>query len=98
MGRIGARSITGIVIAVLFSLVYAAWYPMLIGSFRPLIYWYPYWPRPLAIVYVAGGILLQTWFCHRRGTAKGRRFILQTLTGIGYLIVPTFISNGPYQS
>ena len=53
--------ILGLAFAAMFSVSYAGLYPMLTGNF--VIYWYPYWPAPAALLYVLGGILLQAWFC-----------------------------------
>ncbi|HXW05342.1 MAG TPA: hypothetical protein VD833_08925 [Vicinamibacterales bacterium] len=97
MGRVTGLTVAGIVIALLFSLLYVGLYPMLTGGF--VIYWYPYWPRPLAAVYVTAGVLLQAWFCYRRWTTLPARGVVpQTLAGIGYLVVPAIVSGGPYQS
>ena len=91
------RTSVGLGIAVLFSLLYVSLYPMLTGNF--VIYWYPAWPTPLAAAYVAGGILVQAWFCFRRGTrVTGRSLVAQVLAGIGYLMVSMVVSGGPYQS
>jgi hypothetical protein len=87
----------GIVIAILFSLFYIGLYPMLTG--RSVIYWYPYWSPALAAAYVAGGILLQAWFCYNRGASIRRRTVVaQVLTGLGYLALTVLVSDGPYMS
>jgi hypothetical protein len=87
----------GILIAVLHSLLYVGLYPMLTGGF--VIYWYPYWSPTVAMAYVAGGILLQGLFCYRRGsTVTGQSLAAQILTGLGYLAVIWFVSDGPYSS
>ena len=86
-----------IIIAVMFSLLYAGMFPMLIGGF--VIYWYPYWPAPVAVAYVIGGILLQTWFCFRRATpVTSRSLAAQALTGLAYMMAAVFVNGGPYQS
>ena len=97
MGRRDAQVALGIGIAVVFSLVYLGLFPMLTGGF--VIYWYPYWPVPLAIAYVGGGILLQAGFCYFRGTtAVIASLVAQTLTGAAYLVVALLVSGGPYMS
>lgn len=86
-----------LVLSVGFSLLYVAMYPMLIGGF--VIYWYPYWPAPIAAAYVIGGILLQAWFCFRGATpVTSRSVATQALTGLGYLIAACLVNGGPYQS
>ena len=86
-----------IIIAAMFSLLYAALYPLLVGGF--VIYWYPYWPAPVAATYVIGGILLQVWFCVGRGTPVTRRsVVIQGVTGLAYLIAALLINGGPYMS
>ena len=88
--------IIGLAIAAMFSLFYVSLYPMLTGGF--VIYWYPYWPRPVALVYVLGGVLIQGWFCFWRSTAESRQGLAgQVLSGIGYLF-PTLASGGCYMS
>ena len=98
MGHLEMRTEIALLVGFVFSLLYVSLYPMLTGA--SMIYWYPYWPRPLATAYVAGGILVQGWFCyHQRKTMSGRSLIIgQILTGIGYLVMTVVVSDGPYQS
>lgn len=97
MLRPDVRAAIGIVIAILYSLVYAGLYPMLTGSF--VIYWYPYWPASLAIAYIAGGVLIQASFCYVRGTTPRRPgLVAQTLTGAVYVVAAMAVSGGPYMS
>jgi hypothetical protein len=97
MGRRDAKVGLGILIALLFSLVYVGLFPMLTG--RSVIYAYPYWPVPLAIAYVGGGILLQAGFCYfREDTVALGGLVVQTLTGVGYLVVALFAGGGLYMS
>jgi hypothetical protein len=73
-------------------------YPTLIG--RSVIYHYPYWAPPLAATYVAGGILLQTWFSFCREESAGRVLSLwpQIVTGILYALAVGVFPGGIYQS
>jgi peptidoglycan/LPS O-acetylase OafA/YrhL len=87
-----------IVIAMVFSLLYVGLYPMLTG--HSIIYFYPYWSPTLAAAYVAGGILLQGWFCYNWGAPVRKRSVAaQVLMGFGYLVLTVVVSGGgPYQS
>jgi hypothetical protein len=96
MRRQSALTGIGILVAVAFSLMYVVLYPWLVGGF--VIYFYPYWPPALAAAYVAGGVLMQAWFCYRQRTAvTPRSLVAQCLTGIGYLFA-TLLVSGLYQS
>ena len=91
------RTVIGILVAAIFSLLYAGLYPMLIGG--GVIYWYPYWPPVLAAAYVAGGVLLQIGLCYRRGTrVTVQSLVGQVLAGVGYLAASVVVSDGPYMS
>ena len=95
MGGREAR-ILGLAFAAMFSMSYAALYPMLTSNF--VIYWRPAWPAPLALFYILGGILLQAWFCYRRRTAvSGNGLVAQLLTGVGYFLAACAF-GGPYMS
>jgi hypothetical protein len=97
MGRRDVHVGLGILIALLFSLVYVSVYPMLTGGF--VIYRYPYWPVPLAIAYVGGGILLQAAFCcFREDTVVWGGLVAQTMTGVAYLMLALFAGGGLYMS
>ena len=97
MGRRDVQVALGIGIALVFSLIYVGLFPMLTGS--SVIYWYPYWPVPQAIAYVAGGVLVQAGFCYFRGTtAAVASLVAQTLTGVAYLVLAVLVSDGPYMS
>lgn len=95
MGRRQVQ-IVGYVIAAMFSLFYISLYPSLTGG--SVFYFYPYWPRPLALLYILGGVLIQAWFCYARCDAESRRGVGgQVLSGIAYFF-PTFASGGCYMS
>jgi hypothetical protein len=87
-----------IAIALVFSLFYVQLFPILIGGF--VIYAYPYWPTPLAAVYVLGGILMQVWFSVGRTRPADRPQSLwpQVVTGIIYSAAALVLSGGIYQS
>ena len=97
MERRAVQVALGLGIALLFSMIYVGLYPMLTGGF--VIHWYPYWPVPLAIAYVAGGILVQIAFCCFRGTtAIPSGLVAQTLTGVAYIVLAVLGSGGLYMS
>lgn len=52
-----------LLIGAAFSVFYVSLYPILVGGF--VIYHYPYWPASRAMIYIAGGILVQAWCCFR---------------------------------
>jgi len=81
-----------------FSLSYVGLYPMLTG--HSIIYFYPYRSATMAAAYVAGGILLQGWFCYNWGAPVIKRSVAaQVLTGLGYLLLTVVVcGGGPYQS
>ena len=87
-----------IFIAVLFSLFYAAMYPILVGGF--VIYVYPYWSSGAAIAWIVGGILVQAAFCFARAKAAVDTKLL-TQAGAGVLYGASIVvlsSGGCYQS
>lgn len=97
MGRRDVQVGLGILIALLFSLVYVGLYPMLTGG--SVFYCYPYWPVPLAIAYVGGGILVQAGFCYfREDPVAGGGVVIQTVTGVAYLMLALFAGGGLYMS
>lgn len=97
MGRRDVQVGLGILIALLFSLVYVGLYPMLTGG--SVIYCYPDWPVPLAIAYVGGGILLQAGFCYfREDPVAWGGVVVQTVTGVAYLMLALFAGGGLYMS
>jgi hypothetical protein len=79
-----------------FSLLYVALYRILIGGL--VIYLYPYWPPPLAIAYVLGGILLQAWLCFRAGRPSGARLVGQVAAGILYVAALAMLPGHLYMS
>jgi hypothetical protein len=83
--------------AVGFSLLYASLYPVLSGG--GVIYHYPPWSPPLAATYVAGGVLLQSWFCFGRKRTTARRSILpQVVAGVLYTTAIGFVPGSIYLS
>jgi hypothetical protein len=85
-----------ILIGAAFSLVYAGLYQILVGGF--VFYRYPYWPPPLAMAYVLGGILLQAWFCFRPGRPTGARLLAQFGAGIFYVASLAVLPGSIYMS
>ena len=86
-----------IFIAVAFSLFYLFLYPILRGGSS--VYHYPYWPPPLAAMYVAGGILLQAWFCFgRKRPATGHMLLAQVVAGVLYTAAISVFPGSIYQS
>jgi hypothetical protein len=86
-----------ILTAVGFSLFYVSLYPILRGGF--VIYHYPYWSPPLAAMYVAGGILMQAWFCFgRKRPAAGHMLLAQAVAGVLYAAAIAAFPGGIYLS
>ena len=89
--------IKSVLTAAAFSLFYASMYPVLTGGY--VVYIYPYWSPPLALTYIAGGILLQAWFCFGRGEPEaGSRLLVQVAAGVVYAAAVLVFSGGLYQS
>jgi len=89
--------IKSIVIAVVFSLVYVNLYTILRGD--AIIYHSPPWSAGLATAYVAGGVLLQAWFCFRRATQTAAHpLAAQIVTGLLYAAAILAFPGGIFQS
>lgn len=89
--------IKSLLAAVAFSSLYVSMYPVLTGGY--VIYVYPYWSPLLALSYIAGGILLQAWFCMSHGMRKaGSMFPVQIAAGVVYAAAVLAFSGGLYQS
>lgn len=84
-------------IAAAFSFWYLNLYPILIGAF--VIYHYPYWSPPLAMAYVAGGLLVQAWFCFgRKDSGPHNGAMLQIGAGLLYAAAIVFAPGSTYMS
>ena len=85
-----------ILTAVVFSLFYVSMYPVLTGGY--VIHVYPYWAPSLALAYIAGGILLQAWFCYgRKKPEAGPMLLVQIAAGVVYAAAVLAFS-GLYQT
>lgn len=86
-----------IFIAALFSVFYAAMYPILVGGF--VIYVYPYWSPRVAVAWILGGILVQIGFClSGLRTASNPKVFTQVGAGVLYAVSIVVFSGGCYQS
>jgi hypothetical protein len=89
-------TIVRVVIAAMFSLLYVSLYPILTGGF--VIYFYPYWSREAATLYIFGGVVLQTAFClYWRKELTVWSVGAQVLAGLVYLAL-SMAKGGLYQS
>ena len=77
-----SETILGIIVAVLFALLYLVFSTMLTGG--STIYWSPPWSPGAALAYAAGGVLVQAGFCFFRGNNG-------TLLGLGAQVVTGFV-------
>ena len=91
-----AFAMFGLVVAVLFSLIYVTMYPMLIGG--SMIYWHPAWSGAAAAVYVALGILVQALFCWFRGREGTLTSLLVQAGAGGLYLFLSLVHGEPYQS
>jgi hypothetical protein len=83
-------------VAAAFSVLYAGLFPVLTGGF--VIYHHPYWPAPLAAVYVAGGILVQAWFCFGPQRRSRKGLLAQVIAGTLYAAALIAAPGDFYQS